>query len=92
MSSTTRARRRNGRPATLVLAAALLAAPAAQARTDPTTGTRVPTDSPVVVVEANDGFDWADAGLGAGTAAGIVLLAGATAAAVTHRRRVRAAH
>jgi hypothetical protein len=75
-----------------VLAVVLLVAPAAQARHQ-VTGPRTPrtTEPPVVVVESSDGFDWGDAGVGAGTAVGIALIGGAAAAALVRRRRVRAA-
>jgi hypothetical protein len=68
----------------LTLLAALLLAPAAQARLDPTTGASVAGQP--VASEVRDGFDWADAGIGAGVAAGIAVLAGAAARA-GHRRR-----
>ena len=45
----------------------------------------MPTAQEVEVVTA-DSFDWADAGVGAGTAAGAVLLAAAAAATVRRRR------
>ena len=85
-------RRRRALPA--VLAVALLVAPAAPARHQlrPGTGTTPPPETPVVVVESSDGFDWGDAGVGAGTAVGIALASGAAAAALIRRRRVRAAH
>jgi hypothetical protein len=49
-----------------------------------------PPAPPVQVVEVvtADGFDWADAGVGAGTAAGLVVLAAAAAAGLGHRRRL----
>jgi hypothetical protein len=112
------------RRAALPLLAALLLAPAAQARLDATTGTTVarqqaadqgdrawpgidPTDDahynplmyrpelsqdigpqPIQVVsDPSDGFDWLDAGIGAGVAAGLVVLAG-TAVGAGHRRRL----
>jgi hypothetical protein len=43
-----------------------------------------------VEVVTPDGFDWADAGIGAGTAVGLVLLAGGAAATVRHQRRLSA--
>jgi hypothetical protein len=75
----------------LVLAAATLtAAPAADAR--PTSGEQgVTPPAPPVQAAGNtaaDGFDWADAGVGAGTAAGLVVLAAAAAAGLGHRRRL----
>ena len=87
------------------LAAAALAAPAANARPDYSTGpsprvdhtavatapepARVP--GPTVVVEADEssGFDWGSAAVGAGVAAAIVLLAGAAAMTVARHGRIR---
>lgn len=83
-------RRRRRWLALALTMSALSAAPAAAARPDAgTQGVLPPAPSPrqVEVVRA-DGFDWADAGIGAGTAAGIALLAGAAAAAVGQRRRL----
>jgi hypothetical protein len=78
---------------TAVLAVVLLAAPAAQARHQITGPRTSPTtEVPVVVVESSDGFDWGDAAVGAGAAAGLALAGGAVAAALVRRRRVRAAH
>lgn len=68
--------------------AALFLAPAAQARPDPTTGAPV-SEQPPLSIKASDGFDWADAGIGAATAAGLALVAGA-AATVRRQRRVSA--
>jgi hypothetical protein len=72
------------------LAAACLCAPTAGAR--PASGEPgvTPPAAPVQEVEVvtSDGFDWADAGVGAGTAAGLVLLAAATATGLAHRRRL----
>jgi len=87
MSPTTKKRRRR-RWAAALAATALLSAPAAQARPDASTGARVPEEPTVVVVEAGDGFDWADAGIGAGVAAGLVLLGAATAKVVRRHRHV----
>jgi hypothetical protein len=47
--------------------------------------TSAPT-STVAVVSTDNGFDWADAGIGAGGALGLVLLTG-LGVAVTHRGR-----
>ncbi len=88
MKSQTRKRRRRWRWVAVVLAAALLFAPAAQAKPDPTTGARLPDEPTVVVVEAGDGFDWADAGIGAGVAAGLVLLGAATSRILRRHRGV----
>ena len=90
MRTSTQVGRRLGRVVPAVLAGALLAAPAAQARLDAPTGTPAPTESPVVVVDPNEGFDWGDAGLGAGSAVAIALLGGAAAAVFTRRRRIPA--
>ena len=92
MRTSTRVGGRFGRVLPVAIAGALLAAPASQARLDGPTNTPAPTEPPVVVIDPNEGFDWGDAGLGAGAAVGIALLAGAAAAAVTRRRRVRTAH
>jgi hypothetical protein len=74
-----------------VLAGALMAAPTAHARLDAPTVTPTTTDTPVVVVvDPSEGFDWGDAGLGAGAAVAIALLGGAAAAVVTRRRRIPA--
>jgi hypothetical protein len=82
--------RRHRHCAATIAAAALLAAPAAQATHDATTGARVPEEPTVVVVEAGDGFDWADAGIGAGVATGLVLVGAATATVVRRHRHVAA--
>jgi hypothetical protein len=73
---------------TVALAAAFLsAAPAADARPDPNGGAPATDEPAVVVVEPGSGFDWADAAIGAGAAAGIALLGGGMAAGLGHRRR-----
>jgi hypothetical protein len=93
---------RFSRSAALGLAIAALAAPAASAQQDlrspdtrdyaagrgtfnapEVTVVRLPADTP----PAGDGIDWSDAGIGAGAALGLVLLAfgGATAAVRTSR-------
>lgn len=46
----------------------------------------LPTPSPQTVIAASSGFDWEDAGVGFGTAAGIALLAAGT---VLSARRLR---
>ncbi len=74
--------------AATLAAAFLTAAPAVDARPDPTTGGSVSEERSVVVVEPSGGFDWADAAVGAGAAAGIVLLAGGMASGLSHRRRL----
>jgi hypothetical protein len=85
-----RAKQQRGRWAAVLAAAALLSAPAAPARQDPSTGARVPEQPTVVVVEPGGGFDWADAGIGAGVAAGLVLFGAATARIVRRHRHVPA--
>ena len=94
MRTSTQVGRRRGRVLPTVLAATLLAAPAAQAtyQLRPGAETTPPSETPVVVVESGNGFDWGDAGVGAGAAVGITLVGGAAAAALIRRRRVRAAH
>jgi hypothetical protein len=94
MTTSTGIRRRRRPVLRTLLAVALLVAPAAQARHQTITGAPTPRskDVPVVVVKSNDTFDWADAGVGAGTAVGIALVGGAAAVAFIRRRRVRAAH
>jgi hypothetical protein len=85
----TQIRRRPRRWLAVMLASAFLAAaPAVEARPDPTTGGSVSEERPVVVVEPGGGFDWADAAVGAGAAAGIALLAGGMASGLSHRRRL----
>ena len=57
------------------------------ARTDvATTALSLPVTPPQTVATASSGFDWEDAGLGFGTAAGIALL---TAGAVMSTRKLR---
>jgi hypothetical protein len=84
VNSSTQTHRRYLRRIILTLLAALALAPPAQARPDPTAGGSVAPQP--IVVETGDGFDWADAGIGAGAATGIVVLAGAAAGAILHRR------
>jgi hypothetical protein len=75
--------------AAALAAACLSAAPTAGARRasgEPGVTPPAPPVQEVEVVTA-DGFDWADAGVGAGTAAGLVFLA-AAAAGLGHRRRL----
>jgi hypothetical protein len=86
-------RRRRRRWIAVALAAtSLSAAPAAGARLDSGEPGGTPPAPPAQEVEVvtADSFDWADAGIGAGTAVGIVLLAGAAAATVRRQRRVPA--
>ena len=70
------------------LIAAALAAPAASARPagpdTPNTGEPVVEPAPPVV-QIDDGFDWASAAIGAGTAGGLVLLIGAGGTTYRHR-------
>jgi hypothetical protein len=88
--TSTQAERSLGRALSAVLAGALLAAPAAQGRPDlddPRNPMVPPPAAPAQVeVVTADSFDWADAGIGAGIATGMALLAGAAAATFTRRR------
>jgi hypothetical protein len=82
-------RRRRRWIAAAVAAVFLSAVPAAGARPasgEPGVTPPAPPAQEVEVVTA-DGFDWADAGIGAGTAAGLVLFA-AAAAGLGRRRRL----
>jgi hypothetical protein len=84
MKTSTRIRRRRLWIAA-ALASALVVAPAAQARPDE--GGAGAVDRPVPIVQIqSDGFDWVDAGIGAGGAAGLALLA-VTAATLGQRRQ-----
>jgi hypothetical protein len=76
--------------AAAALAAGLVAAPAAQARLDEGAGTPATPAPTQVVVTADDGFSWADAGIGAGVALGAVVLAGSAGHSL--RRRQLPAH
>jgi len=71
------------------LIAGALAAPAASARPagpdTPNTGEPVVTDPAPPVVQIDDGFDWASAAIGAGTAGGLLLLIGAGGTTYRHR-------
>ena len=76
------------------LAVAALAAPGASARSALEQGSGVAgpaeeivSGKPVVVRTPDPGFDWGAAALGAGAAAGLLLLAGAGGSVVTHRPR-----
>jgi hypothetical protein len=56
-------------------------------RPDDRAGTRVSAPSPVVGAASTDsGFDWADAGIGAGSALGVFLLMGVGVAATRNRK------
>jgi hypothetical protein len=89
MRTPIQSRRRRRRLLTGALAAALLAAPAARAALpNPIWGRPAPEKPLLVVVEAEGGFDWADAGIGAGTAAGVVLIGAAAGVGLSHRRRL----
>ena len=77
------------------IAALALLAPSAMARSDypvSPVSSSSSSDGPPVVVEADEssGFDWGSAAIGAGVAAGIVLLAGATATTTVRHRRTAA--
>jgi hypothetical protein len=67
------------------LASALVAAPAGHARPDEGGAGAVDRPAPIVQIQS-DGFDWADAGIGAGGAAGRARRAG-TAASLGQRRQ-----
>ena len=54
----------------------------------PTRGPMIQTPTRIVQAGGGDGFDWTAALLGAGSAAGVLLLAGGAAAGVRSRRRV----
>ena len=72
-----------------LVAASLVAAPSAGARPESGESGVTPPAAPAQVeVVTADGFDWADAGIGAGTAVGFVLLAAAAATAVGRGRRL----
>jgi hypothetical protein len=77
-----------------IAASAALLVPAATASARPA-DSRAPvttsTPAPVVVRESSDaGFDWGDAGIGAGATGGLVLIA-AGAFAASYRVRTRVA-
>ncbi|MEA2135815.1 MAG: hypothetical protein QOC68_3724 [Solirubrobacteraceae bacterium] len=74
------------RLATAGLIAGALASPAASARPAPI-DTPVPSvePAPPVVQSVDDGFDWASAAIGAGTAGGLILLLGVGGS--TYRQR-----
>jgi hypothetical protein len=90
MKTTTQRRRRLVHRLAVALAAALLAAPAAQAMPlEPPPG---PVDGePPQVVAEPDGLDWTDAGIGAGAATVATLLA-VGAGTLAHRRRLANSH
>ena len=76
------------------LAVAALAAPGAERALRTRAGERrggpaeaIVSGEPVVVRTPDPGFDWGAAALGAGAAAGLLLLAGAGGSVVTHRPR-----
>jgi hypothetical protein len=78
------------RLATAGLIAGALAAPAASARPagpdTPNTGEPVVMEPSAPVVQSVDeGFDWASAAIGAGTAGGLVLLIGVGGTTYRHR-------
>jgi hypothetical protein len=78
------------RRATLVaLASMLLAAPAAQARPDEGGGAGTPKQRSAGSA-SNDGFSWGAAGVGAGAAAGVLVIAGGAGLVV--RKRYLPAH
>ena len=85
-----RTRKRRHRWIAVALASMLLTAPAAQARLDEGEGGPTPSEPAPVRVVAPDGFSWVDAGIGAGAALGVVLVAGGAGRAV--RRHSLPAH
>ncbi len=92
--------RRTGLLALILAVCAIGASPAgARPIDDPTIGAPdgytvpvqpLPAAEPNPVVENSPatGFDWGDAGIGAAVVAGLALLAGGGAVALTHRRSV----
>ena len=78
---------------TASLIAGALAAPAAGAR--PATDPPIQNSGEPVVIEpaqpvvqsVDDGFDWASAAIGAGTAGGLILLIGAGGSTYRHRHQ-----
>ncbi len=76
----------------VAFASALLSAPAASARPDPAGAGNGSVQPPAQLVTA-DTFDWADAGIGAGSAAALLLaLAGAFARRSQIERTFQQAH
>jgi hypothetical protein len=79
------------RLAAVALIAVAVAAPTAHAV--PAAPDRQPADrvvidpAPPVVQSVDDGFDWASAAIGAGTAGGLILLIGAGGTTYRHRHR-----
>jgi hypothetical protein len=90
MKTTTQRRRRLVHRLAVALAAALLAAPAAQAMPLEPPHDSVGGEQPQVVAEP-DGLDWTDAGIGAGAATVATLLA-VGAGTLAHRRRLANSH
>jgi hypothetical protein len=82
--------------AALVLCWAAIAAPAAQATFPDYGPVPQPDRRPIVIdrrpiVIESGGFDWADAGIGAATAAGVVLFSGGAVLLVRRGQRARVA-
>ena len=79
------------RLATAGLIAGALAAPAASARPagpdTPGEPVVIEPDPAPVVHSVDDGFDWASAAIGAGTAGGLILLIGAGGSTYRHRHQ-----
>jgi hypothetical protein len=75
-------RKRGLRWIAVALASMLLAAPAAHARLDQGEGGTAPSKQAPVTIAVADGFSWVDAGIGAGAALGVVLVAGGAGRAV----------
>jgi hypothetical protein len=77
----------------LALVTAGVAAPAASARVNlnpPASATQVVTSPPpqTVTVVKSSGFDWADAGIGAGTVVVVVLAGLGARLTIGHRRQI----
>ena len=85
------------RPVALMLAIAAVAAPTALARVNldppqsqPTSATEVvPSPPQTTTVVKSGGFDWADAGIGAGAVVAVVLAGLGARLTVGHRRQLR---
>jgi hypothetical protein len=90
MKTTTQRCRRLVHRLAVALAAALLAAPAAQAVPLESPPGSVSSERPQVVAESA-GLDWTDAGIGAGAATVAALLA-VGAGTLAHRRRLASSH
>jgi hypothetical protein len=87
------------KPLALVLAGGAVGAPAASARIGsnvplhlpPSTTTLVASPPQTVTVVKSSGFDWADAGIGAGAVVGLTLAGLGATLTVTRRRQPQSA-